>query len=61
MNFIQLAALYKKLDQDTISLLTRFIGKGVSEGNVNKYIKKVLRRELGEREEVVTTGEMDNG
>lgn len=59
MNFLQLTALYKKLDQETIALLTRFIGKGVSLGNVNEYIKKVLRRELGDNQP--ETKEMDNG
>jgi len=47
--FAKLLGYYNQLDQTTIDLLMRFLAKGVSTGNLNNYLKRVLTRELEER------------
>lgn len=40
--------LFKNLDSDTITLLTRFAMRGVKSGNLNEYVKSRLRRVMDE-------------
>jgi hypothetical protein len=42
--------LFKNLDSDTITLLTRFAMRGVKSGNLNEYVKKHLRRVMDEED-----------
>jgi hypothetical protein len=45
-----LEKLFKNLDADTMTLLTRFAMRGVKSGNLNGYIKGHLRRILDAEE-----------
>lgn len=40
--------LFKNLDSDTITLLTRFAMRGVRSGNLNEYVKSRLKRVMDE-------------
>lgn len=42
--------LFKNLDSDTITLLTRFAMRGIKSGNINEYVKKHLRRVMDEED-----------
>jgi hypothetical protein len=42
--------LFKNLDTDTVTLLTRFAMRGVRSGNLNEYIKRHLRRIIDEED-----------
>lgn len=42
--------LFKNLDADTMTLLTRFAMRGVQSGNLNGYIKGHLRRIIDEED-----------
>lgn len=42
--------LFKNLDAETVTLLTRFAMRGVKSGNLNEYIKGHLRRVMEEED-----------
>ena len=42
--------LFKNLDSDTITLLTRFAMRGIKSGNMNEYVKNHLRRVMEEED-----------
>jgi hypothetical protein len=42
--------LFKNLDGDTLTLLTRFAMRGVKSGNLNDYIKNHLRKIIDEED-----------
>lgn len=45
-----LAQFLEKLDTDTLTLLTRFIMRGVRSGDLNGYVKRHVRRLLEEED-----------
>lgn len=46
--FFKFMAWYQTLDKQTLDLLTRVFMKGISTGDLNKFIKQMCARELGE-------------
>ena len=47
---IKLVDHLKSLDADTITLLTRFVLRGVKSGNLNGFVKRHLTRILDEED-----------
>lgn len=46
MSILGLLEAFKKLDSDTVTVLTRFVMRGVKSGNLNGYVKEHLQRVL---------------
>lgn len=46
MSLIGLLDAFKKLDSDTVTVLTRFVMRGVKSGNLNGYVKGHLQNVL---------------
>ena len=43
---LKLLDAFKQLDADTVTVLTRFVMRGVKSGNLNAYVKAHLQRIL---------------
>jgi hypothetical protein len=46
VSILGLLEAFKKLDSDTVTVLTRFVMRGVKSGNLNGYVKGHLQRVL---------------
>lgn len=47
---IKLYEAFKQLDADTLTVLTRFVMRGVKSGNLNGYVKTHLERVLDDED-----------
>lgn len=50
MSLLGLLEAFKKLDSDTVTVLTRFVMRGVKSGNLNGYVKGHLQRVLDDED-----------
>lgn len=56
MSIIGLLEAFKKLDSDTVTVLTRFVMRGVKSGNLNGYVKAHLQRVLDAEDQEALRG-----
>lgn len=50
MSILGLLEAFKKLDSDTVTVLTRFVMRGVKSGDLNGYVKAHLQRLLDDED-----------